>query len=517
VVFSSHIFLFYFLTVFLAIYFLMVAARLNISWVNLFVTISSYVFYGWFEPWFVTLMWISTIVDYASGRAISDPDLVSDIKKVRLRDIARELGALNIFFPYYLGVGAVVSVLIPSEERRRRAVRNWALVTSMVCNLGLLGFFKYYMFVMGGINRLVEVFGAGPNLFHILNITLPIGISFYTFQTMSYTIDVWRGDAPPVKDMRTFSCFVALFPQLIAGPIIRYNTVAEQLASRRHTLDKFANGAAIFVLGFCKKILLADPVAAVADGAFAADTPGTAAAWWGILAYHFQIYFDFCAYSDMAVGLGRMMGFEFIKNFNGPYHAQSISDFWNRWHISLSTWIRDYLYVGLGGNRRGVARTYFNLGLSMFLCGVWHGAKMTFIMWGVFHGVLLIWERIMGRQPVYRGLPVVAKIVITNVIVMFGWVIFRAPALDQAVGYWGAMVGLVKTTPASQILAAELFSLEHVVQMLICTVCAWQTIQAYEWVKNLTPVKYVIIAVVFVVAIVSMFTQAFSPFLYFQF
>jgi len=473
-VFSSHIFLFYFLPIFLIGYFLIVWSKAKLSWANLFITIASYLFYGWFEPWFVTLMWVSTIVDYYCGKAIA------------------KTGA--------------------SAKQR-----NGALIISMFVNLGLLGFFKYYMFIMGGINNLAELFGAGSNMFYIMNVTLPIGISFYTFQTMSYTIDVWRGDAPPVKDMRTFSCFVALFPQLIAGPIIRYNTVAKQLAERKHTLTMFTSGLVIFIMGLAKKIILANSAGAVADAAFAADNPTFFTAWWGILGYYFQIYFDFCGYSDMAVGLGRMMGFEFIKNFNAPYHAKSISDFWNRWHISLSTWIRDYLYIGLGGNRKGVKRTYVNLGLSMFLCGFWHGAQMTFIMWGVFHGALLIWERTMGRQPIYRKLPAVPKILITQIIVMFGWVIFRAPSMDQAMLYWKALVGIVDTNPASYILQAQIFQMHHVVEMLLCAIFVWQPVQAHEWVKKLTPAKIGIAMLLFVYAIIAMFTQSFNPFLYFQF
>ncbi|MBD3239187.1 MAG: MBOAT family protein [Chitinivibrionales bacterium] len=561
-VFSSHIFLFYFLPVFLGIYFIMVWSKVGLSWTNLWITLASYIFYGWFEPWFVVLMWISTIVDYACGRAISWPEKM-DPKHISGKDIKDELGAVNVFYPVFLGVGWLADVLIrplkkprPSagaaallvsmvsgigavgkvkpavagaddggtvtppddtDERRRKFIRNAALVVSMVVNLGLLGFFKYYMFVMGGINNLAELLGAGSNLFYIMNIVLPIGISFYTFQTMSYTIDVWRGDAPPVKDMRTFSCFVALFPQLIAGPIIRYNTVAEQLATRKHSLNIFTSGATIFMLGFAKKILLADAVAPVADAAFNADAPNMLTAWWGILAYHFQIYFDFCAYSDMAVGLGRMMGFEFIKNFNAPYHAVGISDFWTRWHISLSTWIRDYLYIGLGGNRVAKARMYFNLGVSMFLCGVWHGAKMTFIVWGVFHGVLLIWERTMGRQPIYRGLPKLPKILLTNIIVLFGWVVFRAPSMHHAMGFWGSMLGANAADPAAGVLQAQLFSPNHVAEMLLCAVFVWQPFQAHEWVSRLSPMKLLIVLLLFAYAIVGMFTNAFSPFLYFQF
>jgi alginate O-acetyltransferase complex protein AlgI len=473
-VFSSHIFLFYYLPLFLVLYFGLVALKVNLSWLNLLITVASYVFYGWFEPWFVVLMLVSTLLDYICGRQISRP----------------------------------------GATKRRR---NIALMVSMVGNLGMLGYFKYYMFVMGGINHLAELFGAGSNLFHIMSVTLPIGISFYTFQTMSYTIDVWRGDAPPVKDMRTFSCFVALFPQLVAGPIVRYNTVAEQLDNRRHTLDMFTRGTALFMLGFAKKIILANSAGQVADAAFAADVPGMAVAWWGILAYSFQIYFDFCAYSDMAVGLGRMLGFEFIKNFDAPYKSASISEFWNRWHISLSTWIKDYIYISLGGNRLGSRRTAINLALAMFLSGVWHGAQWTFIVWGSLHAIFLLWERFMGRRPLYHKLPLLPKIVLTNIIVLFIWVTFRAPSMSQAVNYWANMVGLVKPLASTALLQAELFSPRHTIEMALAALLVWQPIQAHEWVERLSAYRLAVATMVFGVAIIMMFTQSFNPFLYFQF
>ena len=473
-VFSSHVFLFYFLPLTLLGYYIMVGLRFNVSWVNLFVTIASYAFYGWFQPYFIILMWITTFTNFICGKIISAPGATD--KK-----------------------------------------RNIALVISIIVSLGFLGFFKYYMFVMGGINRLIELCGAGTDFFNIMKVTLPIGISFYTFQAMSYTIDVWRGDAPPVKDMKTFSCFVALFPQLIAGPIIRYNTVAEQLAKREHSFSKFGSGASIFILGFVKKIILANGAGAVANAVFHSDNPDMLTAWWGALAYHFQIYFDFCAYSDMAVGLGRMMGFEFIKNFNGPYRSVSISDFWNRWHISLSTWIRDYLYIGLGGNRRGIYRTYFNLGISMFLCGLWHGAQMTFIVWGIFHGSLLIWERTMGRKAIYDRLPLLPKLILTNIIVILGWVVFRAPSIDQAFWYWKAMFGFGGGIVTADILRSEIFSAKYLVEMLVCAIFIWQPFQAHEWVKKLTPMKITLLFLVFIYSIISMFTQTFNPFLYFQF
>lgn len=473
-VFSSPIFLFYFLPLVLAGYYLLPFTWRGFYLRNAFLTFVSYVFYGWNEPWFVILMWVSTAVDYLAGKIIS-------------------------------------------RKGATQAQKNGALIMSCVSNLGMLGFFKYYMFTLGGINWLVTLFGGGSSLLPIMHVTLPIGISFYTFQTLSYTIDVWRGEVPPVKNLSTFSCFVALFPQLIAGPIVRYSDVAEQLDHRKHTFDQFSLGVALFVMGMAKKILLANPAGMVADAAFGADAPTVVTAWWGVLAYHFQIYFDFCGYSDMAVGLGRMFGFEFIKNFNAPYHARSITDFWRRWHISLSTWIRDYLYIPLGGNRRGVGRTYFNLMLTFFLCGLWHGAKMTFVSWGLFQAFFLIAERLMGKRSLYGALPLIPKILLTNVIVLFAWVLFRAPDLHQAYSYWQAMLGMTHINGASHLLQAELFTMRHTVAMVICALFVWQPMQAFEWVKKRTVVKYSIMIALFVFTVASMFTQSFNPFLYFQF
>ncbi|MBN1760701.1 MAG: MBOAT family protein [Chitinispirillaceae bacterium] len=473
-VFSSHFFLFYFFPIVLAGYYLLPFTWRGLYLRNAFLTVASYVFYGWHEPWFVILMWVSTAVDFTAGKIIT-------------------------------------------RSGATPAQKNGALIMSCVANLGMLGFFKYYMFVMGGINTLVSLFGGGSATFAVMQVTLPIGISFYTFQTMSYTIDVWRGEAPPVKNLATFSCFVALFPQLIAGPIVRYVDVAEQLDHRKHTIDIFASGVSLFILGFAKKILLANSAGQVADTVFGADAPTTLTAWWGVLAYHFQIYFDFCGYSDMAVGLGRMFGFEFLKNFNAPYHSVSITDFWRRWHISLSTWIRDYLYIPLGGNRKGIRRTYINLMISFFLCGLWHGAKMTFICWGLFQALFLIIERLRGKKSIYGGLPPFITVIVTNVVVLFGWVLFRAPDLPQALRYWRAMTGTVGSTTAALLLQSEVFNLNNVVAMAICALVVWQPVQAFEWVKRRTAVSYVLLALLFLLAVSSMFTQSFNPFLYFQF
>lgn len=331
-VFTSHIFIFYFLpAVLLGYYLLAVVGRHgSTAWRNRFLLAASYVFYGWWNPWFVFLMLFATAVNYACGHIIATT---------------------------------------PDDPRRRRA----ALVASVVVSLSTLGFFKYFMFVETNLNHVLGILGAGA--LPVLEITLPVGISFYIFQSMTYSIDLYRGQSPPARSFFDFACFVSLFPQLIAGPIVRYNTIAGQLVQRTHALDKFASGVALFILGFAKKILLANMVGSIADSVFNAQTPYVLDAWFGITAYAFQIYFDFSAYSDMAIGLGRMLGFEFPRNFNAPYLSASITEFWRRWHISLSTFLRDYLYVPLGGNRKGPRRTYLNLAIVMLLGGLWHGAN----------------------------------------------------------------------------------------------------------------------------------------------
>ncbi|MCX7725977.1 MAG: MBOAT family protein [Chitinispirillaceae bacterium] len=475
-VFSSFIFLFYFLPAVLIGYYLIPYGRNNrLYFRNLFLTIASYIFYGWHEPWFVILMWVSTAVDFIAGKLITSK-------------------------------GA-------SQNQK-----NFALIMSCIVNLSMLGFFKYYMFATQTVNSLLSLVGIRDSFIPILKVTLPIGISFYTFQTMSYTIDLWRGNVKPAKNFSSFACFVSLFPQLIAGPIVRYSHIMDQLNEREHTFRKFSDGVAIFILGFAKKVLLANEVGKIADAVFGADSPTVAAAWWGALAYHFQIYFDFSGYSDMAIGLGRMFGFEFLKNFNAPYRAINISDFWKRWHISLSSWIRDYLYIPLGGNRYGQKRTYLNLIISFFLCGLWHGANFTFIVWGIFHSVFLIIERIRGKRSLYERLPIFCQIFITNIIVVLSWIFFRAPDLSQAGLYYLSLCGIRKANNASLLLEAEVFRPHFVCAMVICTILICQPIQAFDLIKKEIPFYgYIILFLIFIVAILSMFNQSFNPFLYFQF
>lgn len=465
-VFASHVFLFYFLPLTLAIYYLLPRYR------NAFLTLASYVFYGWWEPWFVLLMLFSTVLDFVCGRIIGEP-------------------------------GA-------SPGRRKGA-----LIAAICGDLGLLAFFKYYTFTAENVNRLLSMFGSGS--LPVFEIVLPIGISFYTFESMSYTIDVYRGVAKPARRFSDISCFVSLFPHLVAGPIVRYNILAEQIQHRNHTLDKFTAGIAMFILGFAKKILLANPMGQVADAVFGAASPLPVDAWIGAIAYAFQIYFDFSGYSDMAIGLGRMFGFVIPENFRSPYLSESITDFWRRWHISLSTWLRDYLYLPLGGNRKGPRRTYFNLAIVMLLGGLWHGAAWQFLVWGGYHGTLLVFERWIGKKSPYEWLPRPGRIIVTFILVLFSWVFFRSPTLGHAVSYLGAMFGAAASSGAPELLAAEIYTAFPLTVLLLCAVVSFQPMEVRDWVAGLTWRRAVALAPLFLITIGTMFTQTFNPFLYFQF
>ena len=467
-VFTTHIFVFYFLPLFLLVYF-----NLPFRWRNAWITLASYVFYGWWQPWFVCLMAFTTVMDFMWGKVITRP-------------------------------GA-------SLRRQRLAV-----AACVVTNLSFLGFFKYYMFTAETLNQLLAAVGAEQ--FRVLRVVLPIGISFYTFHSLTYIIDLYRRHATPAKSFTDFTAFVALFPDLVAGPIIRYKTLAAQLAFREHTVQRFASGVALFILGFAKKILLANPCGHVADAVFNAANPLSLDAWVGVLAYAFQIYFDFCGYSDMAVGLGRMLGFEFLKNFDAPYLSESITEVWRRWHISLSSVLRDYLYYPLGGNRIGPARTYVNLTIVMLLGGLWHGAKWNFLVWGAYHGLFLAYERWRGKQSVYNALPRQLRILLTFLLMLFSWVLFRAENLTAALRYFGAMFGWVPAGAASGLLGADLYAPLHVVVMGLCAALVFQRVQAHEWsLDRQTWMRLVVLLPLFGFSLLVMFSQAFNPFLYFQF
>lgn len=389
--FSSPVFLFVFLPVVLFLYYV-----LRDKQRNYFLLLSSLVFFAWGGVSYSILLVLSIIFNYFIGRGIGK----HSGSKISSR---------------YLGIGVFLNLLF-------------------------LGIFKYANFIVENLNGVLEVLSYKP--FGDPGIILPVGISFYTFQAMSYLIDVYRKDAEVQKNPFNLGLYIALFPQLIAGPIVRYHDIAQQIKKRTVDSADFAYGIRRFIIGLAKKVLLGNNMGLIADLAFnsPADQLSTPLAWLGLVTYALHIYFDFSGYSDMAIGLGKMFGFTFLENFNYPYISRSIREFWRRWHISLSTWFRDYLYVPLGGNRKGNWRTYLNLIIVFFITGLWHGASWSFVLWGFLHGFFLIVERMGdGRFPGALWRPI--QHLYTTFIVLMAWVLFRADTLGAALNYYGALFG----------------------------------------------------------------------------
>lgn len=389
--FSSNVFLFLFLPAVLFGYYVLLKERHHR---NIFLLVASLGFYAWGEPRFVFVMILSILCNWALG-----------LLTARYRD----------------------------DKRRSRAV----ILLMLTVNFSILFLFKYLMFTIESINRIA---GSALPVPHIL---LPVGISFFTFQAISYVLDVSRGDAQPQRSLLNVALYIAMFPQLIAGPIVRYKTVAEQIGQRKESFDEFGEGVERFIIGLGKKVVLANSLAVVADEAFLLPSGelSVSFAWIGIAAYSFQIFFDFSGYSDMAVGLGRMFGFHFPENFNYPYIARSISDFWRRWHISLSSWFRDYVYIPLGGSLvNSTGRLLLNLLIVWSLTGLWHGANWTFVAWGFFYFVLLACEKLLDAERVAEKHPWLGHIYVW-LAVMIGWVLFRSDSMGDAIAYLGVMFG----------------------------------------------------------------------------
>jgi len=488
VIFSTTIFVFLFLPLFLAGYYLL-PFRHRSGWILL----GSWVFYAWWRLDFLSLIVATTIWTY--------------------------------------GLGAVVA-----RERLARPSRaKAALALGCVLNLGILAYFKYFNFGVESLNALLQSLGGEP--ISAWRVILPIGISFYVFQATSYLVDLYRDDAPEAGSYVELAAYISLFPQLIAGPILRYKDLAEQFRARSHTFEKFSEGALRFMLGFCKKVLIADSVAVIADTAFALETPGFVGAWLGALAYSAQLYFDFTGYSDMAIGLGLMMGFRFIENFNYPYISQSITEFWRRWHISLSTWLRDYLYIPLGGNRLGPRRTYLNIMTVMLLGGLWHGAAWTFVVWGAWHGGLLVLERLqasraaVGRSadPRSTAAHTVWATARTMLLVTIGWVVFRAPSFSIALEMYRGMLGLDGLGPLSELswqIGGFSILMLGVSFVLIYSAPYLGTVREGVPVLRLlsafsgarvTALGRALVVPLFLLSVLKLTAEAFSPFLYFQF
>jgi alginate O-acetyltransferase complex protein AlgI len=446
------------------------------------------------------------------------------------------LGAASLSF-YAWGAGALLFLLLGSiafnfvagrligaaqdAGGERRAARVTAL--AVAGNLLVLAFWKYAVFAVQQLDSVLGVFGG-----HIRapSIALPIGISFFTFHAISYVVDIHRGRARPMRRPADYVQYMAFFPQLIAGPIIRYHEINDQIVSpprRSERLGDLADGFPRFALGLCKKVLIADQVGVMADAAFAAGGDGlnSTTAWLGVLAYTVQIYFDFSGYSDMAIGLARMFGFRFPENFNRPYSAVSMTDFWRRWHMSLSRWFRDYVYVPLGGNRLGTRKTVRNLLFVFLLTGAWHGAAWTFVLWGVFHGSLLVGERLTGVNRLADDRAIVVRRAATVLLVVLGWVLFRADSLGQAGDFYSAMAGFdfaplpsavdaVVTPQALLALAVGLCSVALPRDLVLGRVLGG------EWSGRPLLVRVVVLAIV-PWAAVSVAAGSFSPFLYFRF
>lgn len=471
-VFTSEVFLLFFLPALLFCYFLIPQKFINCR--NLVLFLFSIVFYGWGGAGYLFLFVASMAANYLGG----------------------------------LAVGCFKS----------KAMKKVSLIITIAVGLGLLGVFKYAGFFTG------MLYGAGV-LNGVISFALPIGISFYTFQGLSYVIDVYRGDAEVQKDPLKVCLYIALFPQLVAGPIVRYTDVERELISRSHSVEGFSDGAVRFMLGFGKKMLMANPMGEIADKVFAhvgTELLTSPAAWVGAVAYAFQIYFDFSAYSDMAIGLGKIFGFRFNENFNYPYISASVTEFWRRWHISLSTWFRDYVYIPLGGNRCSKFRHIINLSVVWFLTGMWHGASWNFILWGVYYGALLILEKYVLAGALKR-IPRPVSHIVTMLAVLVGWVFFRAETLTDAASFLGAMV----SGPAD---FSEAFYLlrQYLPEFVICIIGIFPVKGFLEkWLNEesagvtkavLAEILPKVFAVtVFALSYMKLVSGSFNPFIYFRF
>jgi len=469
--FSSTFFLIYFLPVFFSIYFV-----LPQSLKNYYIVLTSILFYAWGAPQFVFIL----------------------------------LGTVVFNF-------GLAHIIVRSEARKKRLL----LIFSVLVNLGLLLFFKYANFFIDNVNALFLAMGMHP--FSFMRIALPIGISFFTFHQLSFIIDVYRGVKPPMKKISDYALYILLFPQLIAGPIIRYNEIADQIQGRnkKFDLDVVLAGFLRFAIGLAKKVLIANILGKEADRIFALpdNELDFVLSWMGAITYTFQIYFDFSGYSDMAIGLAKMMGFTFPENFNHPYIAQSITDFWRRWHISLSRWMRDYLYIPLGGNKVSEGRLYFNLWIVFLISGFWHGAEWTFIIWGAYHGFFLAIERLFLLK-VTAKIGVFLRIAFTFFITVIGWVIFRASTIEQAFSFLQKMFSFS---------SKEYSATPHLVFILIVASLISFLPVYTEKLKargslitvSLNPLKtfsYALIILVFMALCIGEITSSsFNPFIYFKF
>ena len=469
-IFSSIFFLFVFLPITLFLYYI-VPWKLK----NFMLLLCSLIFYAWGEPVYVFLMLFSIIFNYLSGIEIDG-----------------------------------------YRENENTKMLRYSFWFTVVVNLAILGFFKYYGFLINNLNTIL------PFEIPYKELSLPIGISFYTFQTLSYIIDVYKGVVPVQKNFVSFGAYVTMFPQLIAGPIVRYTDVDAQLSRRTHSLYKFGQGVSWFLRGLGKKVLLANNIGMTYD-AIAAILPAERSvltAWIGCVAYAMQIYFDFGGYSDMAIGLGKMFGFEFIKNFDYPYISKSVTEFWRRWHISLGTWFREYVYIPLGGNRVSKAKHIRNILVVWMLTGFWHGAAWNFMLWGLYYGLLLLAEKLF-LAPKLERLPQKVQQTYCFILVLFGWVLFFSPTLKDAFVYIGNMFGI---GGSGFIDSTGLYYLtSNLILLVICALCStpwlWKKFRRFTLQKGKYPsvAAAVVYTAIFILSIAYLVNATYNPFLYFRF
>ena len=468
-VFSSMIFLWIFLPIVILLYYIS-----NDKFKNIILLISSLIFYAWGEPKYIILMLISIFINYIFG----------------------------IFLDKFRKNGKLI------------------LILAIIVNLGLLAYFKYFNFYVEGINILFN-----KNVLKFRDIVLPIGISFYTFQILSYIIDLYRKEIKVQKNILNLALYVSFFPQLIAGPIVKYKDIEKEINNRKVNLELFASGIKRFVYGLGKKVMIANSLAIVADTIFNSYTSSlnTPLVWLGAIAYTLQIYFDFSGYSDMAIGLGRMFGFHFMENFNLPYLSQSITEFWRRWHISLSTWFKQYLYIPLGGNRKGKFRTYLNLFIVFFATGLWHGASFNFVVWGLYHGLFLIIERIFFKKILDNNKMKFLNSIYVMLVVIIGWVIFRADSTYQALSLIKLMFSF--DFSPTYILTTSQVNLKILLTIILAIILCGPIQKLVSSLKSSKKIikfyenKFEVIVIVLIlsISILELVSSSYNPFIYFRF
>lgn len=488
-VFSSVVFLLLFLPIVLTVstilYVLLKKIKIRFTIINLFLLISSLFFYFWGEPKHIIIMICATVINYLFG------------------------------------------ILIYKFNKKRII-----LLIGVIINLGILGYFKYFNFLMDliGLDLINFFLTEEHKIKSIMSIALPLGISFYIFQGISYLIDVYRGEVKASINFINFACYITFFPQLVAGPIVRYSSIEKDLIYREITADRFAQGVSRFTMGLAKKILIADTLGRVANAAFAIPNGELSAfgAWLGIISYSLQIYFDFSGYSDMAIGLGMMFGFRFPENFNYPYISSSVQEFWRRWHISLSTWFRDYLYIPLGGNRKGAIRCYLNQIIVFLLCGLWHGASIMFVLWGLYHGLFLTLEKIFPK--VINNIPRFIRHIYVILMFMFGWVLFRSDNLSQAINYYKSMFGMHSESIKEFDILLNAYAGDYIIALIIGIIISTpifqylkiQVTNIIQKYSNNTQIfilscQKILILILLLICLMPLFGSSFQTFIYFRF